>query len=370
MNTKRLKAYKFRIYPNESQQVQFAKTFGCVRYFRNHLVALFNTKPEEGVKKEKEPTSTEFRKTQSWLQEISASTLQQKQKDFKEQKQQYFSETRKSKTGRPKFTKKSGRQSFRLPNQKFEYFRDSSKLKLEKIKGLVKVKTDRSIPLNAYFLSVTVSKEPCGEYYASILVEEDTHILSRTERAVGVDVGLKTFGTFSDDRSDIENPRFFNENQVKLKKAQQSLSRKQKGSNRREKARLKVAKIHSKIKKQRQHFLHNISINLIRDYDLICIEDLDIAGIKKKKKLSKGVSDVAWGEFFRMLEYKAKWYGKFIQKIDRYYPSSKTCTCGHVNHDLTLDQREWTCSSCGKIHSRDLLAAQNILKEGLRIFNN
>ena len=359
---KRLKAFKYRIYPNKSQQIQLAKTFGCVRYFQNHLINIFNSESEE---KREYPTSTNFRKNEDWLREVSAAALQQKEIDFKEFKKQFFNEKRKTKVGRPKFKKKTGKQSYRLPNQKFKLFKQESRIKLEKI-SKIKIIQDRFIPDDARILSITISLEPSGEYYASILTEIEMQAFSKTQKEVGIDVGIKTFSTQSDG-IEICNPKFFSKNQAKLKKLQQHFSRKKKGSNRREKCRLKIAKLHRKISNQRDHFLHNYSLFLIKNYDLMVIEDLNVKGLIEKKKLSKYISDVSWSKFFQMLQYKSDWYGKEIRKIDRYYASSKTCGCGQINQDLKLSDRKWTCSSCGTVNDRDLLAAQNILKKGTEI---
>ena len=355
---KRLKAFKYRMYPNVSQQVSLAKTFGCVRYFQNHLVSIFNSESEE---KREYPTSTNFRKTEDWLQEVSASALQQKEMDFKEFKKQFFNEKRKSKVGRPKFKKKTGKQSYRLPNQKFKINKDESKIKLEKI-SKIKIVQDRIIPEDARILSITISLEPTGEYYASILVELEIQHLIKTNKEVGIDVGVKSFSTQSDGIV-ISNPKFFSKNQAKLKRLQQCFSRKKKGSNRREKCRKKIAKLYKKISNQRSYFLHNYSSFLVKNYDFIAIEDLDVKSLIEKKQMSKYISDASWSKFFEMLTYKSIWYGKTVKKIDRYYASSKTCGCGVKNDKLKLSDREWICTHCGSINDRDLLASKNILKK-------
>lgn len=178
-------------------------------------------------------------------------------------------------------------------------------------------------------------------------------------------VGIKTFAVQSDG-VEVDNPRYFSKNQAKLKRLQQHLSRKKKGSRRRDKCRLKIAKLHQKIVNQRSWFLHNYSTHLIENYDMIFIEDLDVQSLLDKRQLSKEISDVSWSKFFRMLEYKADWYGKQVIKVDRYYASSKTCGCGVKNENLKLSDRVWTCQSCLSVNNRDELASQNILKEGRR----
>ena len=360
--SKKLKAYKFRLYPNKSQEILLNKTFGCVRYAWNQNVANFNTYDKETNPKPIFKTSTELRNEIDWMTEVSAAAIQQKEIDFKEFKKQLFNTKRKSKLGFPKFKKKSNRQSYRLPNQKFKVV--DNKIQLEKI-GKVKFVQDRNFPEEFKFLSVTISKNPSREYYISILIEQEINHKPKTNKDVGIDIGIKTFSTQSDN-IEIDNPKYFSKSQAKLKRLQQHFSRKQKGSNRKDKCRIKIAKVHQKIVNQRDWFLHNYSTYLIKNYDNIYIEDLDVKGLLEKKQLSKEISDVSWSKFFQMLEYKADWYGKVVVKVDRYYASSKTCSCGIKNDNLKLSDRVWTCLSCNSVNQRDLLAAQNILKEGRR----
>ena len=355
----KLKSYKFRLYPNKKQEVLLNKTFGCVRYAWNQNVANFNTYDKETNPKPIFKTSTELRNEIDWMTEVSAAAIQQKEIDFKEFKKQLFNTKRKSKLGFPKFKKKSNRQSYRLPNQKFKVLKN--KIQLEKI-GKIKMVIDRNLP-NCKFMSVTISKNPSGEYYASVLIEQEIKHKPKTNREVGIDLGVKTFSTQSDG-IEICNPKYFSKNQAKLKRLQQHFSRKQKGSNRREKCRIKITKLHQKIVNQRDWFLHNYSTRLINKYDFIFIEDLGVKTMLESKLMSKEISDVSWSKFINMLIYKADWYGKEVIKVNRYYASSKTCGCGVKNENLKLSDRVWTCNSCGTENSRDHLASQNILKEG------
>lgn len=357
----RLVSYKFRLYPNKVQQILLSKTMGCVRYFHNNQVAIFNTYDKETNPKPKFKTSTQLRNEIEWMKEVSAAAIQQKEIDFKEYKKQLFSKTRKTKIGFPSFKKKNNKQSFRLPNQKFKVLQN--KIQLEKI-GKVRMVADRILP-KGKLMSVTVSKNPSGQYFASILVETEVNYKSKTNKEVGIDLGIKTFSTQSDG-IEIGNPKFLNKSQVKLKKLQQHFSRKQKGSNRRNKCRLKIARLHQTIINQRDWFLHNYSTQLINSYDLIYIEDLNVKGMVKNHCLAGAISDVSWSKFVSMLEYKALWYGKDVVKVGRFYASSKTCECGVKNTNLKLSDRIWVCQSCGLVNQRDLLAANNILKEGRR----
>jgi len=355
----RLVAYKYRLYPNKIQQTLLNKTMGCVRYFWNQQVAVFKTYDKETNPKPEFKTSTELRNEIEWMKEVSAAAIQQKEIDFKEYKKQLFNKSRKKKLGFPSFKKKNNRQSFRLPNQKFKVI--ENKIQLEKI-GKIKMVIDRELPVGK-LMSVTVSKNPYGQYFVSILIETEISHKPKTNKEVGIDLGIKTFSTQSDG-VEISNPKFLHKNQVKLRRMQQHLSRKQKGSNRRNKCRLKIAKLYQDVTNQRDWFLHNYSTSLINNYDKIYIEDLNASGMVKNHCLAGAISDASWSKFTAMLFYKAEWFGKDVVKVGRFYASSKTCECGVKNDNLKLSDREWVCEACGLVNQRDLLAANNILKEG------
>ena len=356
-----LKAYKFRIYPSEEQEILLAKTFGCCRFVWNKLVENFNNQSKEVVTEKTLKDTPEF----EFLKEVSASTLQQKRNDFIEFKKQFFNKKRKVKLGRPRYKKKSNRQSFRLNNQRFKLDQKNSLVRFEKI-GWVKLVIDSEIPEDADFRNITVSKTPTGKYFASILVKQELNPIPSTGKVVGIDLGIKDLFILSNGQA-INNPKWFRKNQAKLKKAQKHLSRKTKGSNRYNRQRIKVAKVNEFITNSRTYFLHNVSTALVRTFDLIVLEDLNVSGMLKNRKLSKSISDASWSTFVTMLEYKCNWYGKVLVKINRFFPSSKTCSyCGHKEDKMPLNIREWTCPSCGSKHDRDLNASINILKEGWR----
>lgn len=357
----RLVSYKYRLFPNKTQQVLLNKTFGCVRFFWNQQVAAFNSYDKETNPKPEFKTSTELRHEFEWMQEVSATAIQQKERDFDAYKRQLFSKSRKKKLGFPSFKKKNNRQSFRMSNTSFKII--GNKLQLQKI-GKIKMVIDRELP-EGKLMSVTVSKNTCGQYFASITIETNIENKPKTDKEVGLDVGIKTYVTQSDG-IEISNPKFLNKNQVKLRRMQQHLSRKQKGSNRRNKCRLKIARLHQRITNQRGYFLQNYSTQLINNYDRIFIEDLNVAGMVKNHNLAGAISDASWSNFTRMLTYKAEWYGKDVIKVNRFYASSKTCECGAKNEGLKLSDREWVCPVCGSINQRDALASRNILKEGRR----
>jgi len=359
-----LKAFKYRIYPNKEQATLLAKTFGCVRVVWNHNVEIFNKYDANFTEQEKPLTSTELRKKFEWMNEVSAAAVQQKEMDFKAFKKNYFSKNRKKKIGRPSFKNRDSHQSFRLPNQKFTL--NSHSIRLEKI-GKVKLVMDRDVPAGCKFMSVTVSKNKCGQFFASVLVETEIIKKEKTGKSIGLDIGIKTFLSGSDG-STVENPKFFRESQAKLAKAQKNLSRKKKGSVRRKKARLKVAGIHNDIANQRKDFIHKETTKLINEFDFIAIEDLNVAGMVKNHCLAKSISDASFSEFYRVLSYKAAWHDKEVVKVGRFYPSSKTCSCcGWKDDDLTLSDRLFKCKACGLEIDRDLNASANILEEALRV---
>jgi putative transposase len=354
-----LKAYKYRIYPTKEQEVLLSKTFGCCRFVWNKLVENFNNNDGSIVTEKTLKDQEEF----SFLNEVSAAALQSKKLDFIETKKQYFNKKRKVKIGRPNFKKKFNKQSYKLDKKRFKLDREKGLIRVEKI-GWVKITLDKRNLDNVEFRSITVSKTSTGKYFVSILVKEELNPIPSTGKVVGIDLGLKDLFILSNGQV-INNPKWFRENQSKLAKHQKHLSRKKKGSNRYNKQRIKVAKVYEDITNSRNYFLHNISTQLVKTFDLIVVEDLNVFGMIKNHKLAKSISDASWSTFIDMLKYKCNWYGKTLVKINRFYPSSKTCSnCGHKEDKMPLSIREWTCPSCGSKHDRDLNASINILKKG------
>src|SRR5574343_473875 len=369
---KQLKSFKYRIYPNSLQKQQLNQTFGCVRFVWNKLVEDFNSYSKYNNFNKKSLSSKilkDYDKYQ-FLNDVSACSIQKKERDLQETKKQYFSKNRKKKLGRPFFKKKGYNDSYRLDSKRFKLDQDNKKIKLEKINGFIKIKLDRTIDSNVVYKSITIKKNNLDEYYVSILVEIDIEYYKQTGEYIGIDLGLKDLFTLSNGNK-INNFKIFYDNQVELKRQQKHLSRKVKGSNRYNKQRLKVAKIHKRIMNTKDFIYHNLSKQLVKDYDIICIEDLNISGMIKNRKLSKSIQDVSWSKLINMLEYKSKWYGKELIKVDRFYASSKICNCcGYKLETLSLYVRNWTCSSCLSEHDRDINAAKNILNEGLRLLNH
>jgi putative transposase len=361
-----IKAYKYRIYPNVKQQIILNNTFGCIRFLWNQLVENFNswtsdfTPPKISEKTLKDLPENFF------LKEVSAHALQQKRIDFEEAKSQFFNKKRKVKLGRMKFKAKGkSNESFRIPAQCIKITFENGKIKLPKMTP-IKVVFDRKF--TGEVRSVTISKNKAGQFFASVLVKEEQVLKPMTGRSVGIDLGLTHLLTLSDGTK-IKNPRWFRENQSKLAMAQRHFSRKTKGSKRREKQRLKVARLHLKTKNQRNWVHHNLSSYIVKTYDNIFMEDLNIAGMKKSN-LAKSVSDAGWATLVSQIQYKSEWYGKSFHKVDRFFASTKTCSsCGN-KQELSLKERDWTCDSCETHHDRDENAAKNILVEGMKDLYN
>lgn len=368
------KAYKLRLYPNKTQEVLLNKTFGSVRLVWNTLLAKNLKGYEEQGKSWKQDFNTTVLKTDfDFLKEVSAASLQQKSRDLSETYKQWFNSVsgkRKGKPlGYPRFKKKGLKDSYRLPNQKFKLFQADNKIQLEKIgKVTCRYPSDMSAFNKDDLVSVTITKSKSNKYYASVIVDASVTPMPKTNKMIGIDLGIKDLMTLSNNIV-IKRSNYLKENQFKIKKMQQHLSRKKKDSKRYQKQRIKLAKLQDKIVNKRQWFIHNITKALVKDFDVICVESLDVKSMQGSvKNINRTIAEVSLYEVVRQLEYKCLFYDKTFVKVDKYFPSSQLCSCcGEKNKEIkNLKIREWTCSKCGAMHHRDVNAAINILKEGFK----
>jgi putative transposase len=358
-----LKSYKYTLKPSDEQIVLLNKHFGSIRFvynfFLNERKKEYETNKQSLNYSDNSKSLTELKKQEeySWLNEINSQSLQSSLKHLDDSYNGFF----KKRTKFPKFKSKHTKNSFKIPQfVKIE----NGKLKIPKFKEPIDLILSRSF--NGTIKQCTISKTPTNEYFVSILVETEHIKYEKTGKSIGIDLGIKDFVITSDGYK-YKNNRYTRTYEKKLKEHQQHLSRKTKGSNRYLKQKLKVATIYKKITNSRLNNLHKVSTELIKKYDLIVVEDLNIKGMIKNHKLSKQISDVSWSKFIELLTYKAQWNDKEIIKIDRFFPSSKTCNCcGYINQNLKLDMREWACPSCHIKLDRDLNASINILKEGYK----
>lgn len=362
------KAFKMRIYPTENQKTLIDKSFGCSRYVYNYFLDFKQREYKEHKNKysfyDMCKLLTSLKKELTWLKEVDKYALQNSLKDLDYAYKRFFKGAR-----YPKFkSKRSSKMSYRsnFSNNNIELLEDS--IKLPKL-GKVKIKDKAYRPKDGRILNATVSKTKTGKYFVSICYTDiNIKPLPKTGRSVGIDLGLKSFITTSD-AEQVDNPRYLEKSQVKLKKLQRMLSRKPKDSKNREKIRLKLAKCHEKIVNQRKDFLHKLSKSLVTNYDVIVIEDLKIKNLLKNHHLANSIFSVSWYTFTEMLRYKSLFYGKTLLKVDSFFPSSQLCSkCNFKNVEVKdLKVRSWVCSSCGSINHRDINAAINILNEGLRL---
>ncbi|WP_297504842.1 IS200/IS605 family element RNA-guided endonuclease TnpB [Ferrovum sp.] len=361
------RAYRFRFYPTPEQEVILARTFGCARFAYNHMLRI---RTDAWFKEQKRigyhDTSallTELKKQPEtiWLNEVSSVPVQQSLRHLQTAFGNFFAKRAKY----PTFKSKHDKQAAEYTSSAFKW--DGKTLKLAKMDAPLNIRWSRTLPKAAKLTTATVSKDAAGRYFVSLLCDDSVSAKPVASGQIGIDLGLTHFVILSTGEK-ITAPNTFRKNESRLAKLQRRLAKKQKGSANRIKAKLKVARLHAKIADTRKDFLHKLSTRLVNENQVIAIESLAVNNMQKNHCLAKSISDAAWSEFVRQLEYKSLWYGRTLIGIDRWYPSSKRCSdCGHTVPKMPLKVRDWVCPECGSIHDRDINAARNILAAGLAV---
>ncbi|MFP3126144.1 IS200/IS605 family element RNA-guided endonuclease TnpB [Ectobacillus funiculus] len=355
------KAYKFRLYPNQEQEVLIAKTIGCSRFVFNRFLSLWNeTYQATGKGLSYSACSsqlTQLKKELTWLQEVDSHSLQSSLKHLADSFDRFFQKQNEA----PRFkSKKNKVQSYTTniekKNQLPEVSIADNRMKLPKL-GWVRFANSREV--QGRILNATVRRTPSGKYFVSLLVETEVQELSKTHSSVGIDVGLKNFAILSNGEV-FTNPKWFRTLEEKLAHAQRILSRRKKGSSNWNKQRIKVARIHERIAHARKDYLDKISTHIIKNHDVIAIEDLQVANMLKNGNLAKAISEVSWSQFRRMLEYKAKWYGKQVIAVNPHCTSQTCNVCGHTAKENRKTQASFKCVSCGHEDNADINASKNI----------
>jgi len=362
MDVKR--AYKFRFYPTPEQEDILARTFGCTRFVYNHMLRMRTDawyERGESIGYHETSAALTLLKKQpeyAWLNEVSSVPIQQALRHLQQAFNNFFAK----RAHYPSLRSKHGRQAATYAASAFKW--DGRALTLAKMKQPLKIRFSRTIPKAAKVTTVTVSRDPAGRYFVSMLCDDAVAALPKAGAAVGLDLGLSHFAVFSTGEK-VAAPNVFRRNEKKLAKLQRRLAKKKKGSHNRIKAKAKIARVHAKIADTRRDFLHKLSTKTIRENQTIVVETLAVKNMLRNGCLSKSIADASWSEFVRQLEYKAIWYGRELIGIDKWYPSSKRCSaCGFVLDKLPLSVRRWSCPDCKAKHDRDINAAINILAAG------
>lgn len=354
------KAYKYRIFPTDEQKKQLAQTFGCVRLTFNTMLDV-RTKAWQQDKHrlsyhDTAKMLTELKKQEDriFLNDVSSVCLQQALRNLETAFRNFFAGRAKY----PTFKKAKSHQSARYANNAFKFA--DGKITLARQIEPLEISWSRPLPDDAKINSITISKDTVDRYFVSIHFETDWKPLEDIQTSVGIDVGIKTLAVLSNGEK-LENPKFLQSAEKKIKRLQRRLSKKQKGSNNRQKAKLKLAKAHAKVSDKRADYIHKFTTKTIRENQIIVVEGLSVANMLKNHCLAKSMANASWGEMFRQLEYKATWNGRKYLELDRFFPSSKICSsCSHLLVKLPLSVREWDCPNCSTHHDRDFNAAKNI----------
>lgn len=358
------KAFRYRFYPTAEQKSLLRRTLGCTRLVYNRALAArtegWYERQERIGYKETSALLTEWKKEDelSFLNEVSCVPLQQGLRHL----QKAFANFWAGRAKYPNFKKKRNGGSAEFTKSAFRW--KDGELFLAKCPEALPIRWSRQLPQGAEPSTVTVKLDPSGRWFVSLLVDVEIDKLPTSPSKVGLDLGVSSLVTLSTGEK-VANPKTFKAKYKRLRRAQKALSRKLKGSNNRHKARLKVAKLQAEIADTRKDFLHKLTTQLVRDNQVIAVEDLAVKNMVKNRSLAQSISDASWGELVRQLTYKSEWYGRELVKIGRWFPSSKRCSnCGHIVQRLPLNIREWDCPECGCHHDRDVNAAVNVLAAG------
>ena len=355
------RAYKYRIYPNNTQKEFFAKCFGCVRFFYNKSLSDMND-IYKATGKFKNITPASYKEDYSFLKEVDSLALSNAQLNRNTAFKSFFSH----RSGFPKYKSKRNDQSYTTNNQGSIKVSDNNRyISIPKCPR-IRIKMHRSFEGN--IKSITVSRTTDNKYYMSLLVETEVEPLKTTENMIGLDLGIKDLIVDSNGHK-YKNHKYLTKSQSRLAKEQRKLSKMVKGSNNRNKQRIKIAKLHKHIQNQRNDYLHKLSRQIIDENQVIVLEDLKVKDMEQNNKLARNITDASWSRLVYMLTYKANWYGRTVIKVPNNYPSSQLCSiCGYQNSiTKSLNIRKWTCPECGTVHDRDVNAAKNILSKGIEI---
>ena len=357
------KSYRFKIFPTREQEILLAKHFGCCRFVFNRFLEqrqqAYQTEKESLNYYDNAKALTALKKEEEyvWLKDTNSQSLQASLKDLENSYQRFFKKQNKF----PRFKSRYEPQSFTIPQNVSV---EDGKLIIPKFREGIKIKLHREYEGRICF--ATLSKSATGTYHISLACETQHQAYEKTHKAVGIDTGIKDLAVLSNGIT-YSNQKSLHKNLKKLQYEGRQLSKKQKGSGSRNKQRLKLAKAHQKTAAIRNDYLQKVTTEIVKNHDVILIEDLAVKNLMKNHCLARAMSDVSLGTFYRMLEYKSDWNDRELIKIDRFFPSSKTCsTCGWIKQDLELKHRKWQCEYCDEIHDRDYNAARNILMQGLR----
>lgn len=362
------RGYKYRFYPTPEQADLLSRTFGSVRYVYNRALA---ERSRAWTQEQRRVTFAETCRMLTawkadpdtvWLYEVSNVALQQGLQHLQQAYVNFWGKRAKYPTFK---SKRKSRASATFTRMAFSW-RDGQ-IRLAKCADPLNIVWSRPLPDGAAPSTVTVSRDSAGRWHVSILVEDTIEALAPTAQTVGIDAGITSLVALSTGEK-IVNPKHEKRDRDRLALAQRRLARKQKGSKNRDKARLAVAKVYARIGDRRRDHLHKLSTRIVRENQTVVIEDLTVRNMVRNHSLARAISDAAWSELRSMLEYKAEWYGRTVIAVDRFYPSSKTCSaCGHLLDRLPLGVREWTCPACATTHDRDVNAAVNIRAAGLAV---